>query len=154
MNSLPLDTWIRLIDWMAIGLVIYFGYSYTHSRLTVEETEADELPAGYKPPMAALVGILLVLAITIWQVTAPSSMLGLGLQPEERAADNMAVNLGIRLFAWILTGVLVYVLMYGRTAKTPERNDRTRSIGLIASGVNLIVWAGITAWYFMHFHGK
>ncbi|HEY2847963.1 MAG TPA: amino acid permease, partial [Pyrinomonadaceae bacterium] len=55
MNSLPLDTWIRLIDWMAIGLVIYFGYSYTHSRLAVEGTDADELPAGYKPPMAALV---------------------------------------------------------------------------------------------------
>ncbi|MBN8161742.1 amino acid permease C-terminal domain-containing protein, partial [Vibrio vulnificus] len=27
MNSLPLDTWIRLIDWMSIGLVIYFAYS-------------------------------------------------------------------------------------------------------------------------------
>ena len=36
MNSLPLDTWIRLIDWMAIGLVIYFGYSYTHSKLAIE----------------------------------------------------------------------------------------------------------------------
>jgi APA family basic amino acid/polyamine antiporter len=154
MNSLPLDTWIRLIDWMAIGLVVYFGYSYTHSRLTVEGTEADELPAGYKPPMAALVGILLVLAVTIWQVMSSSSMLGLGLQPELRAADNIAVNLGIRLFAWILTGALVYVLMYGRTAKVPERSDRIRNIGLIASGLNLLLWAGITAWYFMNVHGK
>jgi APA family basic amino acid/polyamine antiporter len=33
MNSLPLDTWIRLIDWMAIGLVIYFAFSYNNSHL-------------------------------------------------------------------------------------------------------------------------
>src|SRR6476660_9216779 len=41
MNSLPLDTWIRLIDWMAIGLVIYFGYSYTHSKIAVEGADVD-----------------------------------------------------------------------------------------------------------------
>src|SRR3982750_4265243 len=72
MNSLPLDTWIRLIDWMAIGLIIYFAYSYTHSRLAVEGTEADDLPAGYKAPMAAMVGMILVIAITIYQVMMPS----------------------------------------------------------------------------------
>jgi basic amino acid/polyamine antiporter, APA family len=34
MIALPLDTWLRLIIWMAIGLVIYFLYSRWHSRLS------------------------------------------------------------------------------------------------------------------------
>lgn len=150
MNSLPLDTWIRLIDWMAIGLVIYFGYSYTNSRLASEGTVGDELPAGYKPPIAAMVGMVLVLALTVYQVLAPSSMLGLGLKPETKDADSIGLNLAIRLFAWALTTALVYMLLYGRGST--ERKASTRTMGLALSVLNLLVWAGITYWYFKHIH--
>jgi APA family basic amino acid/polyamine antiporter len=33
MYSLPLDTWLRLIVWMAIGIIIYFTYSIKNSKL-------------------------------------------------------------------------------------------------------------------------
>lgn len=33
MAALPFDTWLRLIVWMAIGMIIYFMYSRHHSRL-------------------------------------------------------------------------------------------------------------------------
>jgi APA family basic amino acid/polyamine antiporter len=33
MAFLPLDTWIRLIVWMLLGVVIYFAYGRTHSKL-------------------------------------------------------------------------------------------------------------------------
>jgi APA family basic amino acid/polyamine antiporter len=41
MGFLTAGTWIRFFIWMAIGLVFYFGYSRTHSRLAQRES-ADE----------------------------------------------------------------------------------------------------------------
>ncbi|MDA5194726.1 amino acid permease [Govanella unica] len=41
MYSLPGDTWIRLVVWLAIGLVIYFGYGRRNAALT-RAREASE----------------------------------------------------------------------------------------------------------------
>jgi APA family basic amino acid/polyamine antiporter len=38
MASLDIDTWIRLIVWLGIGLAIYFGYSRHHSHLKLSKT--------------------------------------------------------------------------------------------------------------------
>ena len=40
MYALPLDTWIRLFVWMAIGLVIYFTYGRYHSKVHLTEESA------------------------------------------------------------------------------------------------------------------
>ena len=33
MAGLPGATWIRLVVWMVIGIVLYFAYGYTHSEV-------------------------------------------------------------------------------------------------------------------------
>src|SRR5207244_13471177 len=45
MAGLPGDTWLRLIIWLIIGMVIYFSYGRHHSR--VQRAEATREP---KPP--------------------------------------------------------------------------------------------------------
>ena len=144
MNSLPLDTWIRLIDWMAIGLVIYFAYSYTHSNLSaVPDADANvEVPATYKPPFAALLAIILAIVLTLYQVPYLMNL----------KSEDVSFNLAIRLFAWVITGVLVAVLMYGKGDRSAGRNAQTRNIGLIASLLNLAVWLTITWYYFAFIH--
>jgi APA family basic amino acid/polyamine antiporter len=42
MYGLPGDTWIRLIVWMAIGLVVYFAYSVNHSRIRKDPSLAGD----------------------------------------------------------------------------------------------------------------
>jgi basic amino acid/polyamine antiporter, APA family len=146
MNSLPLDTWIRLIDWMSLGLVVYFAYSYSHSKLSAEpnlETDASAAK-GYTPPIAAILAIVATIILTIWQVNT-------------YIANAGALDYGIRLFFWIVVGLLVFMLMYGKKDSRGGRSAQVKTIGLIASLINLIVWAGITYWFFAHYaelHGK
>jgi len=48
MVGLPLDTWIRLFVWMAIGFAIYFGYSRHHSHLRRAEKQSSTTPPSAK----------------------------------------------------------------------------------------------------------
>ncbi|MGB8492545.1 MAG: amino acid permease [Bacteroidales bacterium] len=41
MAALPLDTWLRLIIWMAVGFLIYFLYSVNHSKVRIENRKSD-----------------------------------------------------------------------------------------------------------------
>jgi APA family basic amino acid/polyamine antiporter len=45
MATLPLSTWIRLVVWMTIGLVIYFVYGMHHSNLGKDKPAGDLIEA-------------------------------------------------------------------------------------------------------------
>ena len=53
MATLPLDTWIRLVVWMAIGLVIYFVYGRHHSVLGTQVSSGEN---GWSRPGGRFVG--------------------------------------------------------------------------------------------------
>jgi APA family basic amino acid/polyamine antiporter len=42
MASLPFDTWLRLVIWLVIGMVIYFTYGRHHSRVQAAATAVDK----------------------------------------------------------------------------------------------------------------
>lgn len=143
MNGLPIDTWIRLIDWMSIGLVVYFAYSYVHSHLgrsAAENSEVDATRAqmAYHPPFAAIVGAGLTIPLTVFQIWYFSP-------------GSSWLEYAVRLFAWIVTCGLVYLLMYGKSDTGAARSASVRSTGLLLSVANLIIWAAITYWFFAHY---
>jgi len=140
MNSLPLDTWIRLIDWMSIGLVVYFAYSYSSSKLNLVESAAatSKSDEKYTPPVAAIVAIIGTVLLTVWQVKYLLNSSG-------------TLDYGIRLFFWLVVGLLVVMLMYGKKDSRAKRSSQVKFIGLIISLANMAAWVGITYWFFVHY---
>jgi len=48
MASLPRDTWLRLIIWLIIGMVIYFSYGRHHSRVQMANSVGPRAPVAPK----------------------------------------------------------------------------------------------------------
>ena len=46
MTNLALETWLRFLVWLVVGLAIYFFYGRSHSRLAQQEKERASVSAG------------------------------------------------------------------------------------------------------------
>ena len=42
MLTLPVETWIRFLVWMALGFIIYFAYGYRRSRLARQAAQGED----------------------------------------------------------------------------------------------------------------
>jgi basic amino acid/polyamine antiporter, APA family len=49
MLNLSVETWLRFLAWMALGLAFYFVYGYRHSRMRAAGTPAPEVAAASAP---------------------------------------------------------------------------------------------------------
>jgi APA family basic amino acid/polyamine antiporter len=45
----PIDTWLRLVVWLALGMLIYFLYSRRHSHLTRHLLHEIQTPRSDEP---------------------------------------------------------------------------------------------------------
>ncbi len=54
MLNLSVETWLRFLIWLAVGAIIYFGYSRRHARLqtgqTLHQDISDQMAAGVLTP--------------------------------------------------------------------------------------------------------
>jgi hypothetical protein len=61
MSGLPQDTWLRLILWLEVGLMIYAGYGWRKSRIASDGSD----PARLKPHSVLLAISLLAFIPTV-----------------------------------------------------------------------------------------
>jgi APA family basic amino acid/polyamine antiporter len=109
MVFLPLDTWIRLIVWMILGLDIYLAYGVRHSILSSKSPET--IPQGNK--VGGICGLILsaVLAIVAYvhhvlTLKEAAVAIAKNVKPEAVPNDN-------GLFYFSLAFAVLHIVLFG-----------------------------------------
>lgn len=109
MVFLPLDTWIRLIVWMILGLDIYLAYGVRHSLLSSKSPET--IPQGNKVGgisgliLSAILGIVAFVHHTLTASDAAKAI-AKGVKPEDVPSDN-------GIFYFSLAFAALHIILFG-----------------------------------------
>jgi APA family basic amino acid/polyamine antiporter len=109
MVFLPLDTWIRLIVWMILGLDIYLAYGIRHSLLSANSPQT--IPQGNKVGGIcglALSAILAIVAFVHHTLTSEEAAKAIakGVKPEDVPSDN-------GIFYFSLAFAALHLILFG-----------------------------------------
>lgn len=133
MNNLPLDTWLRLIVWMSIGLVIYFAYSYSHSNLATFSEEPD---SSLESASASTALSLVAIAVSVGVAAA---VLNLDLLTGVAVYPNLLIRL-IAALAVGMAGFGVLSSMLGKRAQAGTAKPPVAAMLAIVGAIILTIW--------------
>jgi phosphoribosylaminoimidazole-succinocarboxamide synthase len=133
MASLDKLTWIRLVVWLVIGLVIYFSYSRTHSHLVTDPRDRD---LRHHPPICRAssasptgkvrdvysVGWAILLIVATDRISAFDCILPQGIPGKGRVLTQMSL-----FWFDFLRDVVPNHLITATSTNTPPRCTPSRS---------------------------
>jgi APA family basic amino acid/polyamine antiporter len=109
MVFLPLDTWIRLIVWMILGLDIYLAYGIRHSLLSANSPAT--IPQGNK--VGGISGLVLSIALGViayihhsFTLQEAATKLAEGVKAEDLPNDN-------GIFYFSLAFAVLHIIIFG-----------------------------------------
>lgn len=117
MANLAVETWLRFVVWLLVGLALYFGYSYSHSRVRADHLIVDSLhelevsvhdvffPDSRSKSAASASGVLTAVGVGVIVVEAFALLVGL---IDIRAIPALAV--------WVLICVPIPGIVTGHIA--------------------------------------
>jgi APA family basic amino acid/polyamine antiporter len=152
MASLPLDTWLRLIIWLEIGIFIYFSYGESHSRVQSRLPPVTRAKDGGRALLGALGSIVLLVATflplyagtdgvhSFWQHQVGVALVLVGVVAN---ALMFATTARYRLLWW--TALLALVVLAGTTLVIASRPDTQLAWGwgplaLGVAGLAVAAW--------------
>ncbi|QGF22811.1 amino acid permease [Raineyella fluvialis] len=82
MANLAVETWLRFVVWLLLGLTLYFAYSYRNSRARQDQAlqaEGDGSAGPWGLAAAVLVGVaaLAIAVVTVMRLAGPGGLAGL-----------------------------------------------------------------------------
>jgi APA family basic amino acid/polyamine antiporter len=152
MASLPLDTWLRLVIWLEIGIFIYFSYGESHSRVhallppVVRPKDARRALLGAAGALVLLVATLLPLYAgaggmgSFWQFHAGVALVLVGVAGN---AVLFTTTARYRLLWW--TALLAAFVIGGAVLALASRPDTRIDWGWGPLALGVVLLAG-AAW--------